>query len=515
VSLGPRTSVAAKVLGGWYPIRLYTAASIITVLLVLLIELTPEQYGWLVIIGVAVAGITLVRPVAGLYLLPFAVAFGSLFTLSIHRLNASLTDILVAALAVSAIYRAWRREAAKGRTIQGEKLHPSPAQLRRLTTALWRRDRLLVLTVAAFLIYLLVVILSLSVAESKSLAFKEVIKWTEVLAVLILAVSLIPSVRAMWGIAWAIIAAGICQALLGYWQWIQVTGSHSASADSLRVFGTFGQPNPFAGYLNFALLLALAFLLLSRRPQERCLAGAAVVIIAFAAILADSRGAELGLAVAVILIVIVALRRERTAALTLLIGTPLLVIAWLGHIIPSHIRESLLQQVTLGPVNSANFSVQERLAHWVAGLRMFRAHPILGVGAGNYSAAYARYQVSPDWFEALGHAHNYYINAAAETGSLGLLAILAIVGVPLFIGWRAAHSLAGARRSSPSPDDASIGWALALGLSAALVAFDVHNLTDDLFVHGMELQFALCTACLLCLLRFHQESSTVEKVHGQ
>jgi hypothetical protein len=74
--------------------------------------------------------------------------------------------------------------------------------------------------------------------------------------------------------------------------------------------------------------------------------------------------------------------------------------------------------------------------------------------------------------------------------------------------------LAGARRSSPLPD-ASIGWALALGLFAALVAFDVHSLTDDLFVHGMELQFALCTACLLCLLRFHQESSTVEKVHGQ
>jgi O-antigen ligase len=514
VSLSPRTSVAAKVLGGWYPISLYLAGSIIAVLLVLLIELAPVPYGWLVVVGVAVAGITLVRPVAGLYLLPFAVAFGSLFTLTIHGLNASLTDILVAALAISAIYRVWRREAAKERSYHVAKVRPSLALLRRLTTALWRRDRLLVLTVAAFVIYLVVVILSLSVAESKSLALKEVIKWTEVLAVLILAVSLIPNLRAIWGIAWAIIAAGICQALLGYWQWTQVTGSHSASADSLRVFGTFGQPNPLAGYLNFALLLALAFLLLGRSLQERCLAGAAAVIIAFAAILADSRGAELGLAVAIILVVIVALRRERAAALTLLIGTPLVVIAWFGHIIPAHIRESLLQQVTIGPVNSANFSVQERLAHWVAGLRMFRAHPVLGIGAGNYSAAYARYQVSPDWFEALGHAHNYYINAAAETGSLGLLAILALVGVSLLVGWRAAHSLAGARQSSPSPD-ASIGWALALGLFAGLVAFDVHNLTDDLFVHGMELQFALCTACLLCLLRFHKESSAVEKVHGQ
>jgi O-antigen ligase len=507
VSLSPRTSVAARVVGAWYPIGLYLVGSMLAVLLVLLVELTPVQYGWLVLVGAAVAGVTLVKPLAGLYLLPFAVAFGSLFTVSVHGLNASLTDILVAALAVSAAGKIWRSGAASWR---GHPLRrPAPAYLGRLVSTLWRRDRLLVLTVAAFLFYLLVVILSLSVAVSKPLAFKEVIKWTEVLIVLMLALLLIPNLRAVRGIAWAIIAAGICQALLGYWQWIQVTGSHSASADSLRVFGTFGQPNPFAGYLNFSFLLALAFLLWSSRIQERCLAGAATAVIAFAAILADSRGAELGLAAAAILLIIVSVHRERAAALTLLIGVPVLAIAWFSHIIPAHIRESLLQQVSLGPVNSANFSVQERLAHWVAGLRMFRAHPILGVGAGNYSAAYARYQVSPDWFEALGHAHNYYINAAAETGSLGLLAILAIVGISLFTGWRAARAWASTKHSSPSPD-AQTGWALALGLLAALVAFDVHNLTDDLFVHGMELQFALCTACLLCLLRFHRESSTVE-----
>jgi O-antigen ligase len=442
------------------------------------------------------------------------VAFGSLFTLSVHGLNASLTDILVAALAVSAAYRVWRKAVARERTHPLENFRLNPAQVGRLFAALWERDRLLVLTVAAFLLYVLVVLLSLSVAVSKPPALKEVIKWTEVLAVLILAVRLIPSLRAVWGIAWAIIGAGICQALLGYWQWVQVTGAHSASAESLRVFGTFGQPNPFAGYLNFALLVALALLLLGRRIQERWLAGAAVVITGFATILADSRGAELGLAVAVILLVIVAAHAYRVAAFTLLIGVPLLIIAWVGHIIPAHIRESLLQQVSIGPTNSANFSVQERLAHWVAGIRMFRAHPILGVGAGNYSAAYARYQVSPDWFEALGHAHNYYINAAAETGILGLLAVLAVVGISLFTGWRASQTWDSIERSSPA-SSASIGWALALGLLAALVAFDVHNLTDDLFVHGMELQFALCTACLLCLIRFQKESSMVEKAHSQ
>jgi O-antigen ligase len=143
---------------------------------------------------------------------------------------------------------------------------------------------------------------------------------------------------------------------------------------------------------------------------------------------------------------------------------------------------------------------------------MFRAHPILGVGAGNYSAAYARYQVSPDWFEALGHAHNYYINAAAETGILGLVAILAVVGTALLAGWRAARVQAKKSDGSHQP---GIAWALALGLLAALVAHSVHNLTDDLFVHGMELQFALCIACLLFLSRADLSSLRDQEVHDQ
>ena len=349
-------------------------------------------------------------------------------------------------------------------------------------------------------------------ALSKSLALKEVIKWTEVLILLMVAVTLIRSVRTIHVLAWSIIGAGISQALLGYWQWVQVTGSHSASATSLRVFGTFGQPNPYAGYLNFALLLSLALLLFSARMAERWVAGAAAALIAVAMVLADSRGAELGLAVAVIFLIIVALRLQRLAGAALLIGVPVVAVAWFARIIPSHIRRDIVQQVTLGPVNSANFSVQERLAHWVAGLRMFRAHTLLGVGAGNYSAAYARYQVSPDWFEALGHAHNYYINAAAETGVMGLLAFLFLVGISLFAGWRAVraqaqvqHTAAGAALST-----ARLGWGLALGYLAALVAFNIHNLTDDLFVHAMELQFGLSVACLLCLLRLANQSLTAD-----
>ena len=493
---GKRLAVAWPVAGG-----------ILALLLALLLVILSAANGWLLIVSIALVGITLWRPIFGLYTLPFVVAFGSLFSFSVHGLNAGLTDVLVGALGISTLWHTWRSwEAGTGATRPGSLRLPRPADLRFALTAWWRRDRMVVLCLGAVLTYLIVVGLSLGVAESKSLALKEVIKWAEVFIVLVLGLWLIQRTEDVHHLAWAIIAAGICQALLGYWQWVQVTGSHAASAASLRVFGTFGQPNPFAGYLNFALLLAVALVLFGNETYERWIAGAAAAIIAFAAILADSRGAELGLAAAVIALLIVAWRREKLAAAAIVIGLPLLAVAWFAHIIPAHLREDLLQQVTLGQVNSANFSIQERLAHWVAGLRMFRAHPILGVGAGNYSVAYARYQVSPDWFEALGHAHNYYINAAAETGILGLLAILALVGTALMAGWQAARAQAGDASHQPG-----VGWALALGLFAALVALSVHNLTDDLFVHGIELQCALCIACLLFLLRAGKagHSSTV------
>ncbi len=69
------------------------------------------------------------------------------------------------------------------------------------------------------------------------------------------------------------------------------------------------------------------------------------------------------------------------------------------------------------------FSVIERLTHWQAAVRMAETQPWLGVGFGNYAAAYPDFRLLL-WENALGHAHNYYLNVAAEIGAIGLLAYL-------------------------------------------------------------------------------------------
>jgi len=134
-------------------------------------------------------------------------------------------------------------------------------------------------------------------------------------------------------------------------------------------------------------------------------------------------------------------------------------------------------------VNDANWAVIERMAHWQAALAMFTDYPWLGVGIGNYPVAYPRYALGR-WRDPLGHAHNYYLNVAAEAGILGLGAYLLFFGVCFVVAWRTIQSTQGYWR------------AVALGALGILVHLSVHNLFDDLLVHSMNVQLGLILGLL-------------------
>lgn len=426
-----------------------------------------------------------------LVLTPMAVGFGGALTQSVKGLHVSLTDLIVAALAALGVYTLWR--ARQARRLDARRM---------LRDA--RRDRPeAVALLAALLAYVLVIIVSIATAFTSTPVIKETLKWGEVFVAVCAAWGFIRTERQVLWLAWGMIAGGLAQALLGCAQDIFALGLLGPGGASLRVVGSFDQPNPFAGYLNLSLPIALAVALFAHDPRMRWVAGGASAILLFALYLADSRGALLGLAAAVIVIAIVGWRQERRATLAAAIGVPLVAIAWVTHLIPVHIQERLLAQFRVNDIsltaqlNDANFSTIERLAHWVAGLRMFLAHPLLGVGAGNYSAAYQWYKVA-GWDESLGHAHNYYINVAAETGVLGLLAFLAVITAALYVAWRATR-VTDRQRSGRGALTGVDARALSIGFAAVIVALCVHNFTDNLFVHAMELQFGLTLGLLLRL----------------
>jgi len=145
-------------------------------------------------------------------------------------------------------------------------------------------------------------------------------------------------------------------------------------------------------------------------------------------------------------------------------------------------------------ITDANFSVLERLAHWQAALRMWTDRPWLGVGIGNYEAVYPQYAL-PLWPLALGHAHNYYLNIAAETGVLGLVAYLVLWTAALASLWRAAQRASG------------WWWAATLGTLGVIVHLSVHNLVDDLYVHAMYLHVAM----LLGVIAVYEQNQRLDR----
>lgn len=139
-------------------------------------------------------------------------------------------------------------------------------------------------------------------------------------------------------------------------------------------------------------------------------------------------------------------------------------------------------------VTDENFAVVERLAHWQAAQGMLSDHPLLGVGVGNYVPVYPAYAL-PGWKDPLGHAHNYYLNMAAEAGLLGLGAYALFLAACFQQGWSATRSVTGWQQS------------VTLGVLGVLTAFAVHSLFDDLYVHGLNMHLAMALGLLSVVTR--------------
>jgi O-antigen ligase len=138
-------------------------------------------------------------------------------------------------------------------------------------------------------------------------------------------------------------------------------------------------------------------------------------------------------------------------------------------------------------INSANYAVLERLAHWQAAEEMARYHPFLGVGFGNYEPVYPGYALI-NWEAALGHAHNFYLNLLAETGVVGLTAYAALWIVVIGLTWRVTRR--------------TVGWArgVALGLFGTWAHLSVHQLVDKLYVANLHLHIGALLGVLSVLV---------------
>ena len=114
----------------------------------------------------------------------------------------------------------------------------------------------------------------------------------------------------------------------------------------------------------------------------------------------------------------------------------------------------------------------ERVHMWSAGARMFRDHPLTGVGLQDLHPLYDRYK-DPGAKERVGHLHSVWVHVAATMGLVGLGALVWLLAG---LARAAAGGLRPALRGPPADDGFDL--ALRLGVSAALAGFVLAGLFE-------------------------------------
>ncbi len=217
-----------------------------------------------------------------------------------------------------------------------------------------------------------------------------------------------------------------------------------------RPGGISGDANYFALCASACMLLSLQ-LVLSRptRWEKRYLYGClAITSVAF--LMAASRGGFVGLAIGLLFLLF---RSGKGLRAVLLIG---LVIAPLLVLVPN----TSIQRI-FHPGTGDDEAVDARHITWLAGLRMIEAHPIGGVGLGQFRSLVLNYEATNDK-PVRSLAHNTYIEVAAELGIPGLLAYLAFI-------WSGFRALSRAARFKEQP----MLHEVAIGFQAAMIAATV------------------------------------------
>lgn len=377
--------------------------------------------------------------------------------------------------------------------------------LRRESFILYRWSSLYIPLVA----FLVATAVSFANVISVSLWLTEWLKWVIVLLLIPLVMRLLEHLRWQW-LLFALLMAVVANAVIGLYIFFGGSGADHLLINGrfFRAFGTFGQPNPFGGFMGLfipiAATMSLAYLWRVAMSVYRsrtvnwkdmiqlAFYGSVSVVLLAGLVASWSRGAWLSF-IASMAFVAFALPRKLWQSVALSAGVGVLVLGlWFGGLLPqsivARIASSTEQLFSFSDVRgvditSANYAIVERLAHWQAALNMVTDKPWLGIGFGNYEVAYEQYRLM-NWDEPLGHAHNYYLNILAEAGLLGLITYLAFWGYVLWLTWRL--------RQHPDLDVRLF----AVGLCGTWIYLAFHSLLDNLYVNNLFLHLGMLLGML-------------------
>lgn len=185
-----------------------------------------------------------------------------------------------------------------------------------------------------------------------------------------------------------------------------------------RAAGFFGHPMTFAGYLCMYLpLFLLGYFDNLFGTKYKQVSGIMFLAGLAALIFNGTRGAWLAVVITSgILLLYYMFRSKRN----FIVGVVLIAVCS-GILVNNSAFMHRMSTIT----NNKYQSNSERLLMWNSAWNMFKDHPVLGVGLGQYKENYQQKYISPKAKEPnLEHAHNNFMQMLAENGMVGFLGFM-------------------------------------------------------------------------------------------
>ncbi len=299
-----------------------------------------------------------------------------------------------------------------------------------------------------------------------------------------LCVNLIRSREWLHRCLWAVLSSSVLVALYGIYQNFFVTADTTWQDTSMfsdiqgRVVSTLENPNVLAEYLIMILPCAIAGFLVSERISQKLCYLFAAVVLGTCLIFTWSRGAWLGLLIAMMIFLLMYSKKFLVAGLFGILAVP-----FLPFVLPESVLNRFLSIGNLGDT-----STSYRVHIWEGTVSMLRDHFLggIGVGTGVFGEVYPRYSLNG--IETAPHAHNLYLQILTEVGILGFLIFV------IFL-------LSFAKRNftfyaKPLPTQARI---MAAALFCGILAILAQGMTDHIWYNYRVflvfwLQIGLCAA---------------------
>jgi len=249
---------------------------------------------------------------------------------------------------------------------------------------------------------------------------------------------------------------------------------------------TFVNKNHFAGCLELITCLCMG-LALANRGSNRILLIYLSIYMAISVAFSLSRGGTIGLFSGMFFFLIFsAFSKTGKKNIWLILGFFILaitIISLLG-------AEPVIKRFET--LKEPELAGKARFEMWKGCLNMIDDHPLFGTGSGTFMYAYPRYQTEYMANYFVSHAHNDYLELAAETGLIGLLTVLSGI-IILFIS--VLKKVAGTKRDQPI---------IGLGAISGCFSILIHAVTEFNFhIPSNAVLFAVCAA--ISILTTHNE----------